>query len=117
VIAGEWVLVTAAAGGVGIAAVQLAKGNPLCLCAAYPLTRHTALGAKVIAAASPGKLDVTKKYGGADHAVDYTRPGWQKEVLEITGGKGVDVIYDPVGMIKGTTLAYGDLRVRLNRWP
>jgi NADPH2:quinone reductase len=33
--------------------------------------------------------------------VDYTKPGWQKTVLELTGGKGVDVIYDPVGMIKG----------------
>ncbi|KAJ7497326.1 hypothetical protein FB451DRAFT_1211012 [Mycena latifolia] len=82
--AGEWVLVTAAAGGVGLAAVQLAKG----------------LGAKVIAAASSQeKLDVAKKYGGADYTVDYTKPGWQKEVLKITNGKGADVIYDPVGMI------------------
>jgi hypothetical protein len=60
-----------------------------------------ALGAKVIAAASPAKLEVTKTHGGADHAVDYTRPGWQKDVLKITGGKGVNVVYDPVGMIKG----------------
>ncbi|TFL04516.1 alcohol dehydrogenase [Pterulicium gracile] len=83
--AGEWVLVTAAAGGVGIAAVQLAK----------------ALGAKVIAAAgSQAKLDVCKKYGGADHVVDYTKKDWQKEVLKITGGKGVDVVYDPVGKIQ-----------------
>ncbi|KAJ7462341.1 alcohol dehydrogenase [Mycena galericulata] len=82
--AGEWVLVTAAAGGVGLAAVQLAKG----------------LGANVIAAAgSQSKLDVVKKYGGADHTVDYTKPGWQQDVLKITNGKGVDVIYDPVGMI------------------
>ncbi|KAJ7680353.1 alcohol dehydrogenase [Mycena polygramma] len=82
--AGEWVLVTAAAGGVGIAAVQLAKG----------------LGAKVIAAASSQeKLDIVKRYGGADYTVDYTKPGWQKEVLKITNGKGADVIYDPVGMI------------------
>ncbi|KZT10980.1 alcohol dehydrogenase [Laetiporus sulphureus 93-53] len=82
---GEWVLVTASAGGVGIAAVQLAK----------------ALGAKVIAAAgSQEKLDVSLRYGGADHAIDYTKPNWQQEVLKITGGKGVDVIYDPVGLIK-----------------
>ncbi|TFK54240.1 alcohol dehydrogenase [Heliocybe sulcata] len=82
---GEWVLVTASAGGVGIAAVQLAK----------------ALGAKVIAAAgSQEKLDVSKRYGGADFGIDYTKPGWQQEVLKITGGKGVDVIYDPVGLIK-----------------
>jgi NADPH:quinone reductase len=61
-----------------------------------------ALGAKVIAAAgSNEKLDIAKKFGGADYAVDYTNPGWQKQVSQITGGKGVDVIYDPVGMIKG----------------
>ncbi|KAL0955932.1 hypothetical protein HGRIS_002120 [Hohenbuehelia grisea] len=83
--AGEWCLVTAAAGGVGIAAVQIAKG----------------LGAKVIAAAgSQAKLDVAKKYGGADYTVDYTKPNWHQEVLKITGGKGVDVIYDPVGLIR-----------------
>lgn len=61
-----------------------------------------ALGAKVIAAAgSQAKLDVCKKYGGADHVVDYTKKDWQKEVLKITGGKGVDVVYDPVGKIQG----------------
>ncbi|KAF9029022.1 NAD(P)-binding protein [Hymenopellis radicata] len=82
---GEWVLVTAAAGGVGIAAVQLAK----------------VLGAKVIAAAgSEEKLQVAKEYGGADYTVNYSNPTWTKEVLKITGGKGVDVIYDPVGLIK-----------------
>ncbi|KAJ6499270.1 NAD(P)-binding protein [Mycena sanguinolenta] len=78
---GEWVLVTAAAGGVGLAAVQLAKG----------------LGAKVIAAAgSQDKLDIAKRYGGADYLVDYTKKGWQQDVLKITNRKGVDVIYDPV---------------------
>ncbi|KAI0344862.1 NAD(P)-binding protein [Trametopsis cervina] len=82
---GEWVLVTASAGGVGIAACQLAK----------------ALGAKVIAAASTQeKLDVSVKLGGADFAVNYTQKDWQKQVMKITGGKGVDVIYDPVGMIR-----------------
>ncbi|KAI0780315.1 alcohol dehydrogenase [Fomes fomentarius] len=82
---GEWVLVTASAGGVGIAAVQLAK----------------ALGAKVIAAAgSQEKLDVSIRQGGADYGVNYSKEGWQKEVLKITGGKGVDVIYDPVGLIR-----------------
>ncbi|KAF8070122.1 alcohol dehydrogenase [Lyophyllum atratum] len=81
---GEWVLVTAAAGGVGIAAVQLAK----------------VLGAKVIAAAgSEAKLDIAKRYGGADYGVNYSNPGWQKEVLKLTNGKGVDVVYDPVGLI------------------
>ncbi|EAU91399.2 alcohol dehydrogenase [Coprinopsis cinerea okayama7 len=81
---GEWVLVTAAAGGVGIAAVQLAK----------------ALGAKVIAAAgSEAKIEVAKKFGGADYGINYTKPGWQKEILALTKGHGVDVIYDPVGLI------------------
>lgn len=83
--AGEWVLVTAAAGGVGIVAVQLAK----------------VLGAKVIAAAgSQEKLDIAKQYGGADYTVNYTNPNWPKEVLKITNGHGADVIYDPVGLIK-----------------
>ncbi|KAL7281102.1 hypothetical protein ACG7TL_004409 [Trametes sanguinea] len=73
------------AGGVGIAAVQLAK----------------ALGAKVIAAAgSQEKLDISIRYGGADHGVNYSKEGWQKEVLKLTGGKGVDVVYDPVGLIR-----------------
>ena len=70
------------------------------------LTRpHPALGAKVIAAAgSETKLKVSKDQGGADYAVDYTKPNWQKEVLKITGGKGVDVVYDPVGLIRGPYL-------------
>ena len=42
------------------------------------------------------------KQGGADRGVNYSKEGWQKEVLKITGGKGVDVIYDPVGLIRGT---------------
>ena len=77
----------AAAGGVGIAAVQIAK----------------ALGANVISACSPSKRDVVKKFGAADFVIDYTKEGWQKEVLGITKGKGVDVVYDPVGRIKGKT--------------
>ncbi|KAF8501790.1 NAD-P-binding protein [Russula emetica] len=82
--AGEWLLVLAAAGGVGMAAVQIGK----------------ALGAHVIACASPSKLDVARTMGGADFVVDYTQGSWQKEVLKITGGRGVDVVYDPVGRIK-----------------
>lgn len=82
---GEWVLVIAAAGGIGMSAVQIAK----------------ALGAKVIAAAgSQAKLDAVKRHAGADYLVDYTKPGWQKEVLKITDGHGADVIYDPVGLIQ-----------------
>jgi NADPH2:quinone reductase len=102
--AGEWVLVTASAGGVGIAAVQIAKGALANADEAISLTHFlcAALGAKVIGAAgSQRKLDVTKLYGGADYVVDYTKPNWQKEVMKITAGHGVDVIYDPVGMIRG----------------
>jgi NADPH2:quinone reductase len=81
---GEWLLVLAAAGGVGIAAIQIGK----------------ALGARVIACTSPSKLDVARTIGGTDFTVDYTKDGWQKEVLKITGGRGVDLVYDPVGRIK-----------------
>ena len=66
-----------------------------------------ALGARVIAAAgSASKIEVAKQYGGADYGVNYSTSGWQKEVLKITGGKGVDVIYDPVGLINGSSLLY-----------
>lgn len=71
---------------------------------ASPLLTHcpAALGAKVIAAAgSPSKLEVCKRYGGADYVIDYTAPNWQKEVMAITNGHGADVIYDPVGRIRG----------------
>ena len=105
----EWVLVTAAAGGVGIAAVQLAK----CVSTIVMLWRmhendhvsSIALGARVIAAAgSEAKLDIAKRYGGADYGVNYSNAGWQKEVLKLTNGKGVDVIYDPVGLIAGRSM-------------
>lgn len=62
---------------------------------------RAALGAHVIACASPSKLDVARTMGGADFVVDYTQDGWQKEVLKISGGRGVDVVYDPVGRIRG----------------
>ena len=55
----------------------------------------------IAAAGSQTKLDAVKKYAGADYLIDYTKPGWQKEVLKITGGHGVDVVYDPVGLIQG----------------
>ena len=79
--AGETLLVLGAAGGVGLAAVDLGK----------------ALGAKVIACAStPEKLAVCKEYG-ADELIQYTTEDLKERVKKITGGKGVDVIYDPVG--------------------
>ena len=60
----------------------------------------------IAAAGSQAKLDAVKKYTGADHLIDYTKPGWQKEVLKVTSGHGVDVVYDPVGLIQGISIAY-----------
>jgi NADPH2:quinone reductase len=78
---GEWVLVHGAAGGVGLAAVDLAK----------------ALGAKVIAAsASDEKLKIVADEYAPDAVVNVTG-GFRDRVKEITGGNGADVIYDPVG--------------------
>ena len=78
---GETVLVLGASGGVGLTAVELAK----------------VMGAKVIAAASTDeKLALCKQYG-ADEVVNYSNDGWRDEIKRMTGGKGVDVVYDPVG--------------------
>lgn len=78
---GETVLVLGAAGGVGITAVELAKQ----------------MGATVIAAASTAeKLELTRQMG-ADHTINYTEESLKDRIKEITEGKGVDVIYDPVG--------------------
>jgi NADPH2:quinone reductase len=80
--AGETLLVTAAAGGVGIAAVQLGK----------------AWGARVIALAGGEKKCAVASANGADHAFDYLSDvDWVESIREITNGTGVDVIYDPVG--------------------
>lgn len=78
---GEWVLVHGAAGGVGLAAVDLAK----------------ALGARVIAtSASDDKLARVQALYAPDAVVNVTG-GFRDRVKEITGGHGADVIYDPVG--------------------
>ena len=79
-IAGEWVLVHGAAGGIGIAAIQIAK----------------LFGAKVIATASTEAKRAACLEEGADHAIDY-RGGFVDKVKELTGGKGVDIVYDPIG--------------------
>lgn len=80
---GQSVLVNAAAGGLGLMAVQVAK----------------ALGCTVIATASTAsKLAVAKKFG-ADHLVNYAEDNWEKQVLDATNGMGVDVVYDPVGLV------------------
>lgn len=79
--AGETLLVLGAAGGVGLATVELGK----------------AMGAKVIAAASTDeKLEVCKAHG-ADEVINYTSDDLRARIKEITGGQGVNVIYDPVG--------------------
>src|SRR2546430_1994372 len=78
---GETLLVHAAAGGVGIAAVQIGK----------------ALGARVIATAGGAdKLEVARR-AGADVAIDYRSADWVDQVRAATDGHGADVIYDPVG--------------------
>jgi NADPH2:quinone reductase len=79
--AGEWLLVHGAAGGVGLAAVQLGR----------------ALGARIVATAgSPAKLEVARR-AGADVLVDYRTEDWVERVKDATGGRGADVVYDPVG--------------------
>ncbi|QXQ07985.1 NADPH:quinone oxidoreductase family protein [Sphingosinicellaceae bacterium] len=78
---GETLLVLGAAGGVGLTAVELGK----------------LMGAKVIAAASTEeKLAVCREYG-ADETINYATSNLKDEVKRLTGGKGVDVVYDPVG--------------------
>jgi NADPH2:quinone reductase len=79
--AGEWLLVHAAAGGVGLAAVQIGK----------------ALGAHVIATAgTDAKLEIARE-AGADVLLNYRRGDWVERVKTATGGAGADVVYDPVG--------------------
>ncbi|MCZ6893199.1 MAG: NADPH:quinone oxidoreductase family protein [Gammaproteobacteria bacterium] len=78
---GETVLIHGAAGGVGLAAVELAK----------------ALGAQVIGMATGShKLDAVRSKG-ADHVIDYADGSFRKAVKALTAGRGADVIYDPIG--------------------
>lgn len=78
---GETLLVLGAAGGVGLAAVQLGR----------------LMGARVIAAASTDeKLAVCRELG-ANESINYTRDDLRQRVKELTDGNGVDVVYDPVG--------------------
>ncbi len=78
---GETLLVLGAAGGVGTAAIQIAK----------------ALGVTIIAAASTAEKLAFCKENGADYVINYANEDLKTRVKEITKGKGVDVIYDPVG--------------------
>lgn len=94
---GEWVLIHAGAGGVGLSAVMVAK----------------AVGATVIATAgTERKRQICLDYG-ADYVVDYRDPKWPQKVVELcqkhregNGKAGVDVVYDPVG--KASVFDYHD---------
>ena len=77
--AGEWVLIHGAAGGIGLPAIQIAK----------------LYGANVIASASTEEKRAVCLEEGADHAIDY-QAGFRDKVMELTGDRGVDIIYDPV---------------------
>lgn len=78
---GETLLVLGAAGGVGVAAIEVGK----------------AMGATVIAAARGGdKLEVARRHG-ADHVIDYASEDLRERIKALTAGRGIDVIFDPVG--------------------
>ncbi len=79
--AGETALVHAAAGGVGLLLVQLAH----------------AIGARVIGTVSSDEKARLAREAGADELIVYTRQDFEPEVQRLTGGKGVDVVYDGVG--------------------
>lgn len=79
--AGETVLVLGAAGGVGTAAIQIAK----------------AVGARVIAAASTDEKCALCKSLGADATINYSTEDLREAIKAATGGRGPDVVYDPVG--------------------
>ncbi|MCI1020722.1 NADPH:quinone oxidoreductase family protein [Pseudomonas putida] len=79
--AGETLLVLGASGGVGLAAVEIGK----------------AMGARVIAAASSAEKLAVAKAAGADELIDYSQANLREKIKRLTGGQGVDVIYDPVG--------------------
>lgn len=91
---GETLVVLGAAGGVGLAAVELGK----------------VFGARVIACASTDeKLEVCKQHG-ADEVINYSREDLKERLKALTGGKGVDVAYDPVGG------AYAEPLIRSMAW-
>jgi NADPH:quinone reductase-like Zn-dependent oxidoreductase len=77
---GERALIQAAAGGVGIAAIQIAKSR----------------GAEVFGTASASKHDAIREQG-VDHPIDYRSQDFEAEVLRITAGEGVDVVIDAIG--------------------
>lgn len=91
---GETLLVLGAAGGVGLAAVEIGK----------------ALGARVIAAASSEDKLALCKASGADGTLNYAAEDLRARALELTANKGVDVVYDPVGG------GYSEAALRATAW-
>jgi len=78
---GETLLVLGASGGVGLAAVQIGK----------------TMGARVIAAASSDAKLAVCRQNGADEVINYAQEDLRGRIKALTGGRGVDVVYDPVG--------------------
>ncbi len=92
--AGETLLVLGAGGGIGTASIELGKIT----------------GATVIAAASSAEKLQAAQGCGADHLIDYTKEDLRERLKQITGGKGVDVVVDPVGG------PYSELALRSTAW-
>lgn len=80
-VAGETLLVLGAAGGVGLAAIEIGK----------------VLGARVIACASSEEKLALCRAHGADETIDYAAEDLRAQINQLTGGRGVDVVFDPVG--------------------
>lgn len=91
---GETLAVLGASGGVGLAAIEIGK----------------AMGARVIACASSTEKLAFAKERGADEAVDYASEDLKESLRKLTGGRGVDVVYDPVGG------AYSEAALRAIGW-
>ena len=91
-------LIHAAAGGVGIAATQVAKG----------------IGAEIFGTASASKHDAIRAQG-VEHAIDYRNADFAAEVMRITGGTGLDLIIDAVGP-SSFRKDYGDPARRAGGW-
>lgn len=92
--AGETLFVLGAAGGVGLAAIEIGK----------------AMGARVVAAASSADKLALCKQLGADETIDYVSENLRDRINELTGRRGVDIVFDPVG---GT---YTETALRATAW-
>jgi len=91
---GETLLVLGAAGGVGTSAIEVGK----------------AIGAKVIAAASSDEKLAFCRTLGADEVINYDNADLRQRILDLTGGRGADVVYDPVGG------PYAEAALRATAW-